>query len=149
MSEDWESVRKWLHLKEVVSEDLSIKEAAKAMVKRNIGSVIVSSRGEEIGMLTERDILSKVVARGLDGSRVKVRGIMTTPLVTINDKATIWEAAELMAKHKIRRLSVTDEEGVIIGLVTTYSISNALPIISRLKESTKLKTSLWKMKHKE
>ncbi|MCP8319534.1 MAG: CBS domain-containing protein [archaeon] len=146
---DWESVKKWMHPKTIVSADLSIKRVAEIMVERDIGSVIVAFENKEIGMLTERDILKKVIAKGLDVNKAKAKDVMASPLITIGDDASIWDAAELMSKYHIRRLSVKDKKGEIIGILTTRTISDALPVISKLEESSHLRTKLKRMAHKE
>lgn len=145
----WESVRNWMHKKTIVPDDHTVRRAAEVMVERDIGSVIVAHNNREVGMLTERDILKKVVARGLDVNRVMIKDVMSKPLITIRDDVTIWDGANLMAKHHIRRLPIADQRGEIIGIVTTRTISDALPVISRMKESSELKTKLRGMRHKE
>ena len=100
-------------------------------------------------MLTERDILSKVIMKGLDPNTTHIGDVATKPLLTISEDETIWKAAELMSKHHIRRLPVTNKDGEITGLLTTRSISDALPVISRFIESRELQSSLKSMKHKE
>ncbi|MFQ6135022.1 MAG: cyclic nucleotide-binding/CBS domain-containing protein [Nitrososphaerales archaeon] len=149
MSDQWESVAKWTHFKTEVSDQLTIRRVVEIMVQRNIGSVIVSSSDGELGMLTERDIMSKVIVKGLDPNKTLVGDVATKPLVTIDEDATIWKAAELMSKHHIRRLPVTNRDGEITGLLTTRSISDALPVISRFIESRELLSYLRRMKHQE
>ncbi len=140
---------KWIHSKTEVSDQLTVRRIAEIMVQRNIGSVIVISDERERGMLTERDILGKVIVKGLDPSKIKVGEVASMPLITINEDATIWEAAELMSKHRIRRLPVTSKTDEIAGILTTRSISDALPVISRFIKSDALLSSLRKMKHQE
>jgi CBS domain-containing protein len=143
---EWDKVTKWMHSKTEVSDYLTIRRVAEIMVKRGIGSVIVVSSGDEPAMLTERDIMSKVVAKGLDPGGTLVRDIATKPLVTIRSDATVWDAAELMSKHHIRRLPVINRDE-IIGLITTRSVSDALPVISRFPETEALMDSLRRMTH--
>lgn len=147
MSKDWELVSKWMHSKTEVLDDLTVKRVTEIMVERNIGSVIVVSSDGELGMVTERDIMIKVIMKGLDPSKTPVKDITSKPLLTIYDDETIWTAADILAKHHMRRLPVENKEGEIIGVLTTRSISDALPVISRLKESRELLSSLKKMKH--
>jgi signal-transduction protein with cAMP-binding, CBS, and nucleotidyltransferase domain len=146
---NWEKVGKWTHSKTEVSDQLMIRRIVEIMVQRNIGSVIVVSKDGEPGMVTERDILSKVIMKGLDPGCTKVRDITHKPLITIPEDDTIWVAAEIMSKHHIRRLPVTDMEGKITGVLTTRSISDALPVISRFMQSRKILSSLQRMKHEE
>ncbi|MCL4435243.1 MAG: CBS domain-containing protein [Thaumarchaeota archaeon] len=144
---EWDKVTKWMHAKTEVPDSLTIRKIAEIMVKRGIGSVIVVSSDEESAMLTERDIMSKVVAKGLDPGETFARDVATKPLVTIREDATVWEAAELMSKRHIRRLPVVNTEGAIIGLITTRSVSDALPVISRFPETGALMDSLRRMTH--
>lgn len=148
-SGDWESVSKWMHPKTEVADQLTVKRVVEIMVQRNIGSVIVVSSSSGLGMLTERDILSKVIVKGLDPSKTIVRDVMTKPLVTIGKDATIWDAAELMGRHHIRRLPVTDKDGEIVGVITTRNVSDAIPVISRFGESEDIISSLRRLKHNE
>lgn len=147
MTTEWDKVTKWMHAKTEVPDSLTIRKIAEIMVKRGIGSVIVVSSDEESAMLTERDIMSKVVAKGLDPGKTLTRDIATKPLVTIREDATVWDAAELMSKHHIRRLPVVNTEGAVIGLITTRSVSDALPVISRFPETEALMDSLRRMPH--
>ena len=149
MSEHWDSVSKWMHSKTEVSENLTVRRVAEIMVERKIGSVIVISDDGESGMLTERDIMSKVVVMSLDPNNTLVKEIVSKPLVTIKDNKTIWDASIILSESHIRRLPVENKEGKIIGILTTRSISDALPIISRFKESQELLSALKKMKHKD
>ena len=136
-----------MHSKTEVLDDLTVKRVTEIMVERSIGSVIVVSSEGDLGMVTERDIMIKVIMRDLDPSKTPVKDIASKPLLTIYDTKTIWEAADIMAKHHMRRLPVENKAGEVIGVLTTRSISDALPVISRLKESHELLSSLKKMKH--
>jgi len=141
--EKLDCVKEWMHPKTVVRGDMSITEVARLMAERDIGSVIVSVEGKEVGMLTERDILKKVVAKGLDPTSVTAGQLQTKPLVTISENARLEDAADIMAGRKIRRLPVINKEGEIVGIVTTRTISYALPLTSEAK------FRLIQLKHKE
>ncbi len=149
MSERWDLVSKWMHSKTEVSDELTVKRVTEIMVEKKIGSVIVSSSKEGPGIITERDILVKVVMGCLDPVKTLVKDIVTKPLVTIDDDKTIWNASEVMSENHMRRLPVVNRAGDIIGILTTRSISDALPVISRFKESQELLTALKNMKHEE
>lgn len=148
-NEKWELVSKWMHSKTEISDQLSIRRVAEIMVERNIGSLLVVSKVGELGMITERDILRKIIAKGLDTNKVIASDIMTKPIVTISEDSTIWDAAEIMSKHHIRRLPVKNKKDEIIGIITTRTISNAFPSITRLSESGEIRSSLNKLKHDE
>src|SRR3972149_242868 len=147
--ERWELVSKWVHSKTEISDQLSVRRVAEIMVDRNIGSLLVVSKSGVQGMITERDILRKVISKGLDPNKVIASDIMTKPLVTINEDATIWDASEIMSQHHIRRLPVKNKKGEITGIITTRTISDALPVITRMSESGEIGSSLNKLKHDE
>jgi len=97
------------------------------MRQKNIGSVLVSRKGEIVGILTERDILKRIVAEGLDPSKTKAEEVMTRNIITINADASILEASEILNRYDIRRLPV-EENGRIIGIVTARGIAKNMPL---------------------
>ena len=111
----------------------TVKKVAKSMRKNKVGSSIVISKRKPIGIITESDILGKVVAEGRDANKVKVEEVMSTPLITIDPYVTIEDAMKIMSKHNIRRLPVV-EKGKLTGIVTEkdlFRISPALLEISK------------------
>jgi CBS domain-containing protein len=103
-----------------ITSDSSVLEAAKNMAKYNIGSLVVVNDTLE-GIITERDILNKLVARDKDAKAVKVREIMTKNVITISPDKDIEEACEVMARYKIKRLPVIlgDE---VVGIITSTDV---------------------------
>ncbi len=99
--------------------------AAKQMSTKNVGSIIVTSDNKPIGIITERDIVERVVAKGLDASKVKLGEVMNRPLVTIQSHMPIVEATRTMQKKKIRRLVVMDKRKMV-GIVTQRDLLRAL-----------------------
>lgn len=99
-----------------VASNLTIHDAAKAMTESKIESILVFEHGQIIGIITEKDILRDVVAKGLDPKKTTVKKITKKPLITIQKDATVREAIEIMKKHDIRRLVVMDKRP--IGLIT-------------------------------
>src|SRR5574341_842541 len=99
-----------------VASNLTIHDAAKAMAESKIDSILVFERGQIIGIITEKDILYDVVAKGLDPKKTTVKKITKSPLITIKKDATVKEALEIMKKHDIRRLLVMNKRP--IGLIT-------------------------------
>ena len=77
-------------------------EAIKLMKDRNARSVLVSHHGEVIGIVSKTDILFKVMSQGRNPSRVKLREIMTSPVLAVNPQATVQEALSIMDKHMVR-----------------------------------------------
>ena len=101
----------------VVSPSDSVSTIIDIMIEENIGAVVVADEGRPIGIVTERDVFERVVRPHWDFETTIVRDVMSKPLITIESKRSIGEALELLLKHKIRRLVVT-EDGNLIGLTT-------------------------------
>jgi len=113
--------------KEVVTigPEASMSEAAKIMGAKHIGSLIVEVEGEPKGIVTERDLLSKVLAKDKDPAKVSVKEMMSSPLISIGPNATIKEAAQTMISRK-GRLAVF-QEGKLVGMITTSDLIKSLP----------------------
>ena len=108
-------------VKTVRPED-TVRDAAKIMNQYRIGSlVVVSGTGEVVGILTERDILTNVVAVGKVADEVKISEIMTPNIITITPDKTLEEAANVMTENKIKKLPVV-HEGRLIGIVTATDL---------------------------
>jgi len=105
-----------------VEPDMSIAETAKFMREHKIGCVVIEKESKFIGIITERDILIKVVAAGKNSEQVQAIDIMSTNLITMDEESTIQEAAALMADKHIRRLLIT-KEGKIAGIITIRETS--------------------------
>jgi signal-transduction protein with cAMP-binding, CBS, and nucleotidyltransferase domain len=104
-----------------VDEESTVLEAATRMVKEGRGSVIATRAGQRVGILTERDLLRKVVARGLDPRSTKVKDVMTSPPVSIDHARSLREAIDLMNRKGVRRMLIT-EDGKIVGIFTLRDI---------------------------
>jgi CBS domain-containing protein len=123
-------------VKEVVTidEDSTVKEAAEVMNKFEIGCVIAVRKGKAMGILTERDLLKRVIAEGKDASKTKVKDIMTSPLIVAEPGMDLAEAVKLMFKMKIKKLPVVDGKR-LVGLVSLTDIARFQPqMISILKQ---------------
>ncbi|HZW84971.1 MAG TPA: CBS domain-containing protein [Nitrososphaerales archaeon] len=104
-----------------VDENDSVLNASKVMVEKSRGSVLATRSGDPIGILTERDILRKVVAMSLDPKSVKVKEVMTSPPITIDQSKPLRDAIDLMVRKGLRRMLVT-ENGKIVGIFTMRDI---------------------------
>jgi len=109
-----------------VKPNSSVLDAVQKMNKFNIGSILVVDGRKPVGIVTERDILRRVVELSMEPSIVKVSDIMSHPVITINPDATIEEAARLMTVRQIKKLPVVEEDGVV-GIITTMDIMKAAP----------------------
>lgn len=104
-----------------IEPEATVKQAAKLMSRERIGSlVVVSSAGIE-GIVTERDVLSDVIAEGGDVTKIKVSDIMTGDVITVNSNQSLEDAARLMTENKIKKLPVVDN-GVLVGIVTASDL---------------------------
>ena len=117
-----------------LDENALVAEAAKALYEREECSVIVtgidSADGTRIpiGIITERDIIFRVVAQNRGPFKVKLRSIMSHPLITIADDLPASKALSLMKRRNINRLPVVDRKGRLVGLVTMQGLVRSMPI---------------------
>jgi len=109
------------------SEDNVIK-AAILMRENNISSLLVKHKGDFVSIVTEKDIINKVVAEELYPGDVKVSEIMSKDLFTVSKNENIEEAAKLMRKKGVRRLVVLEDER-IVGIITETDIAKHLKAI--------------------
>ncbi len=113
---------------EVISIDgeETVLKAVGLMTEKDISSLLVRKGDKEVGIITEKDILTKVIAKGVIPSEIKVEDVMSAPLIVIEAKAGIEDAAKKMREKKIRRLPVI-REGKIIGIITETDITKIEP----------------------
>jgi len=119
----------------VVRPDSSVKEVVATMNKFDIGSVVVVQGERPVGIITERDILRRIVEPCLAPETLTARQIMTSPVITIDENASINEAARLMVKKGIKRLLVTRNNDELVGIITFTDIVTKVPdMLSILEE---------------
>lgn len=106
--------------------DLTAEEGSVIMTKKGISSLLIEEDGELVGIVTERDLVTKVVSKNLQGRQVKLKEIMSSPLVFIEENSLLEVAAEIMWKRKIRRLPVRSGNKVV-GLLTENDIVRISP----------------------
>jgi CBS domain-containing protein len=119
----------------VMDESESVKEAAEVMAQEGVSAVIVMVKGKARGIVTERDILKRIVVEDKNAKKTKVNEIMSSPLVTIEPATDLEEAARLMFEKKIKNLPVTHENR-LIGLINLQDICRLQPEILRLLKRT-------------
>ncbi len=102
----------------------TVLDAAKLLTMKDIESLIVAWGDEAVGVITEKDIVRRVVAKELPYS-TKITDIMSTPVITINVEKTGKEAMRLMHEEGVKRLPVL-EKGKIIGIITATDLVNSL-----------------------
>ena len=104
----------------------SVLQAAKAMEEEDASCVFVQSKGEIVGIVTERDIARRVVAKGLSPAKTQVKGIMTSPIIVVSTDTKIEDALGIMSKNRVRRLPVMDASKALAGVVGVADIAKAL-----------------------
>ncbi len=108
--------------------DSSIKEVAILMKKGKVGSIVITFKQKLIGIISEKDIVERVVAKGNPSDDLKAGDIMTTELVTINPNEDIYDALILMGNEEIRKLPVV-ENGRLVGLLTSNDVLKIEPAL--------------------
>ncbi|MGH7259705.1 MAG: CBS domain-containing protein [Nitrospiraceae bacterium] len=104
-----------------VDRDMDARAAAALMRDRNIGSLFVTRNKEIIGILTDTDMVRRVVAVGLDASKTPVEQIMSAPILTIEEGKTLLDANDMMAKSHLRHLGVT-RNGKLVGMISVRDL---------------------------
>ncbi|MDI9646427.1 MAG: CBS domain-containing protein [Archaeoglobales archaeon] len=105
-----------------ISKNDSVHTLAKKMLEFGVGSAVVIENGKPVGIVTEKDLIAKVVAKNKLPSELRVYEIMSEPLITITPLTSLKEAARLMIKRGIRRLPVVDNSGTLVGIITDNDI---------------------------
>jgi signal-transduction protein with cAMP-binding, CBS, and nucleotidyltransferase domain len=102
---------------ESLDKNRSARDGAQKMLELKIGSVVVGDGGRFVGIVTERDLLEKVIAAGKDPAKITLGEVMSSPLITVEAGAGLGEATSLMLQKNVRRLIAT-ENGKIVGIFT-------------------------------
>jgi len=100
------------------STQMSVSEAADAMRKQNVGALVVVNARRPVGMLTDRDIVVEVLARGLDPESTRIGDVMHKKPVTIREDLGVFDAIKTFAKTGVRRLPVVGRTGLLVGVIT-------------------------------
>jgi len=121
---------------EVMKSDVAIletsataEEAVNAMQEKSARSILVSNKGEVVGIVSKTDILFKITSQGRNPAKVKLREIMTSPVLAVNPQTTIKEALALMDKNKVRQVMV-HAYAAALGMLTKEDISERIERIS-------------------
>ena len=120
-----------------IDEFTTTNKVANVMAKKALGCVIITNKkGKPIGIITERDLVQRVLAKNLIPDAIKAKSIMTSPLVTISPEATVTEAAKQMNRLNIRRLGVVYKDS-LRGIVTSKDVLGVMPeLIEIIQEKT-------------
>jgi len=120
-----------------VEGEVNVRDAALLMTDKRIGSIVVTERGQPVGIVTERDMIERVVSLCRDPCETKMKEIMSSPLITIGSDVPILDAMRQMRKQGISRLVVVDDEK-LVGIVSERDIVRGVSIASLTSFSTLL-----------
>jgi CBS domain-containing protein len=112
----------------------SAKDAAELMDKHDIGCLIVINYGNPVGIVTERDMLRRVLLQKRELGKTEVGNIMSAPLITAQPQTDIRDAVRLMNERRIKKLPVMDE-GQLVGLVSLTDIMRSLAYFEHVVSS--------------
>jgi len=107
----------------------TILEAAKVLAEKNVGSLVVVEENKPVGIVTDRDVVTRAVVKGLDLKKEQIKTIMSKPLVTVRPETSMLEAIELMDKNSIRRIPVV-KDNEIVGIITSSDVGRASKILA-------------------
>lgn len=107
----------------LVPPDATVQEAATTMAEHDIGAVLVGSQDQLVGVLTDRDVILRVVVDGRDPKAVRVSEVMSSDIFTCRAEDSLDEAFREMSERQVRRLPVLDEGGQLIGIVAMSDLA--------------------------
>jgi CBS domain-containing protein len=104
----------------------SVKRAAELMKRENVGPIPVIENEQSrklVGIITDRDLVIKVIAEGCDASSTRVESVMTRKVVSCRVDDPLQKAMDLMSKHQLRRITIVDKAHVILGIISQADIA--------------------------
>jgi len=113
-----------------VDHDYSVKYAARMMNYFGISCLVAVSEGEIVGILTEKDVLTRVVAAGLNPEKVLVKDVITKPVIVVGPNTPLEEAVKIMFKRHIKKLPVVSEEDkrtTLVGMLSLTDVARLQP----------------------
>lgn len=114
-----------------VDAQSSVYDATVKMNDENVGCVVVVSDGEAVGILTERDILRKIVVEKRDAEKTRVGDVMSAPLITGEPDMSMEDAIKVMVLNRVKKLPIL-EDGRLVGIVTLFDIVRWEPIATNI-----------------
>jgi CBS domain-containing protein len=112
-----------------IDENEPVVEVAKTMAENKISSVVVTSKGEPYGIITERDIVIRVDAQCEELKKIKCKEIASSPMVTIDSGAPIFKATRLMEEKHLKKLLAVNSAGEVIGIVSMTDLLKSVTAI--------------------
>ena len=122
-----------------VNEDATVDKAAQLMAKGHIGCILVTSKeGKPLGIITESDFVTRVLAKNIQPNKLTAKEVMTSPLITIDPDETLSEAARKMSQLNVRRLGVM-YKGNLVGIISSKDVLGIMPeLIEIIQEKARI-----------
>jgi len=122
-----------------VGEDATVDKAAQLMADGHIGCILVTSKeGKPLGIITESDFVTRVLAKNIQPNKLTAKEVMTSPLITIDPDETLSEAARRMSQLNVRRLGVM-YKGNLVGIISSKDILGIMPeLIEIIQEKARI-----------
>ncbi|MFQ6096057.1 MAG: cyclic nucleotide-binding/CBS domain-containing protein [Candidatus Bathyarchaeia archaeon] len=122
-----------------VSEDATVDKAAQLMADSHIGCILVASKeGKPLGIITESDFVTRVLAKNIQPNKLTAKEVMTSPLITIDPDETLSEAARRMSQLNVRRLGVM-YKGDLVGIISSKDLLGIMPeLIEIIQEKARI-----------
>jgi CBS domain-containing protein len=118
----------------VVRNDTTMQEVVATMAKYDLSFMMVEQSNKPTGIITEHDIIVRLVSQGLAPSSVIARMVYTNPIFTIDENATVEEAVKMMKHWGVKHLPVTGNEGQLVGVLTSDDVMFAVPSMMSVME---------------
>src|SRR5689334_17465429 len=110
------------------SRDSNLQTVAQLMVDYDCGEIPVCDEfGKPVGVVTDRDIVCRLVAKGIDPLETEAWECMSQPVITVHPEASIEQAASLLEERQIRRLPVVDDKGSVCGMLSQADLATKAP----------------------
>jgi len=123
-----------------VRNDTSVQEVIALMNKYDKDAILVEQSGKPTGIITVKDVLVRAVEHGVPLNTIIARMVYTNPLVTIDENATVEEAANLMKEWRIKHLPIVDKNGALAGMINDRDVIYAVPaLMSTMEEFCRTK----------
>jgi CBS domain-containing protein len=127
----------------------SLVDVARMMVEQDCGEIpVCDAAGRPIGVVTDRDIACRFVAKGKDPTKATAQDCMSMPVITVRPESSLQEVAELMEQYQVRRLPVVDDAGITCGIVAQADLARKAPrstsaeVVSKVSEPNVLSSSV-------
>jgi len=111
-----------------IDEDSTIQKAMGIMSKERVGALLVTREGKDVGIVTEKDIISKIVARKDDWAEAGVKDFMSIAIVTADKDMDVEDAVKIMVENGVRRVLVTDKRE-IVGIFSTGDVTKLVQLV--------------------